>query len=210
MSDNVEIYISPTELWHHGIKGQKWGVRRYQNPDGTLTEEGKRRYSREVFNALKGLKSGNVSNVQSHVTDLSKRALSQGQIKKLQEASWKKKKIDDKWDELQEKAIEYANYADGVFDKDGYFDDDAWIKAANDYLDKHGNDKLVDDMDLAGKAYMAECEKVAKELLGEIGSNTNLEMKTGSKTVVLSVKDLVADTLSQMKYRKRGDEWVVY
>jgi len=32
------------ELYHHGIKGMKWGVRRYQNPDGSLTEEGKRRY----------------------------------------------------------------------------------------------------------------------------------------------------------------------
>lgn len=31
-------------LYHHGIKGQKWGVRRYQNDDGTLTEEGKKRY----------------------------------------------------------------------------------------------------------------------------------------------------------------------
>lgn len=31
-------------LVHHGVKGQKWGVRRYQNPDGTLTEEGKKRY----------------------------------------------------------------------------------------------------------------------------------------------------------------------
>lgn len=29
-------------LAHHGIKGQKWGVRRFQNEDGTLTEEGKR------------------------------------------------------------------------------------------------------------------------------------------------------------------------
>lgn len=32
------------ELQHWGIKGQKWGVRRYQNPDGTLTEAGKKRY----------------------------------------------------------------------------------------------------------------------------------------------------------------------
>lgn len=31
-------------LIHHGIKGQKWGIRRYQNPDGTLTEAGKKRY----------------------------------------------------------------------------------------------------------------------------------------------------------------------
>lgn len=37
-------YIAHSELYHHGIKGQKWGIRRYQNPDGSLTEEGKRRY----------------------------------------------------------------------------------------------------------------------------------------------------------------------
>lgn len=37
-------YESDNYLVHHGIKGQHWGVRRFQNEDGTLTEEGRRRY----------------------------------------------------------------------------------------------------------------------------------------------------------------------
>lgn len=36
------------ELYHHGIKGQRWGVRRFQNPDGTLTPEGKARYGNSL------------------------------------------------------------------------------------------------------------------------------------------------------------------
>ena len=35
------------ELYHWGIKGMKWGVRRYQNADGTLTDAGKKRYDRD-------------------------------------------------------------------------------------------------------------------------------------------------------------------
>ena len=37
-------FLESYELYHHGIKGQKWGERRYQYQDGSLTPEGKRRY----------------------------------------------------------------------------------------------------------------------------------------------------------------------
>lgn len=33
-----------TELYHHGIKGMHWGIRRYQNYDGTYTQAGLKRY----------------------------------------------------------------------------------------------------------------------------------------------------------------------
>lgn len=39
------MYMESNELTHHGVKGMKWGRRRYQNTDGSLTPAGKKRYS---------------------------------------------------------------------------------------------------------------------------------------------------------------------
>ena len=39
------------ELYHHGIKGQKWGIRRFQNKDGSLTKAGLKRYSDSASSA---------------------------------------------------------------------------------------------------------------------------------------------------------------
>lgn len=57
------------ELQHHGILGMKWGVRRYQNSDGTLTSAGKRRYRREINEA----NINYTKNVAKAVSDVDRR-----------------------------------------------------------------------------------------------------------------------------------------
>ena len=53
MSNDYRAYVEnrTNAIWHHGVKGQKWGVRRYQNEDGTLTPEGRARYG-EYFDLV--------------------------------------------------------------------------------------------------------------------------------------------------------------
>lgn len=47
IDNNARRWSDSNSLQHWGVKGQKWGRRRYQNEDGTLTPEGKLRYARD-------------------------------------------------------------------------------------------------------------------------------------------------------------------
>lgn len=91
-----KIYVSrgnSESLSHHGILGQKWGIRRYQNEDGSLTTEGKLRY-------------GTVENLQKI-----KNARAQSEANKIAYKSYKErmkfetkiKKAQDKQDKKEEK-----------------------------------------------------------------------------------------------------------
>lgn len=44
----MQLVSEKDYLAHHGIRGQKWGIRRYQNPDGSLTEAGRKRYTKLI------------------------------------------------------------------------------------------------------------------------------------------------------------------
>lgn len=58
---------------HHGIKGMRWGVRRYQNKDGTLTPEGRQRYRElvtpEGYYTQKALNEGFDRKVEKGISD---------------------------------------------------------------------------------------------------------------------------------------------
>ena len=97
-------------FYHHGILGQKWGVRRYQNKDGTLTSEGKKHYNKTAY--LEDSKK-ELENFKGKLEDL------------------KKKKFSDIWDkysEYEKLEQDVAEYMDSVrtnvkFDERPYWAD---------------------------------------------------------------------------------------
>ena len=75
------------ELQHHGIKGQKWGLRRFQNADGSLTSAGRQRYGVDVAGAKE-----RVTRAKQKAATLKDRRLRK---KALAEIEWEKRKLSD-------------------------------------------------------------------------------------------------------------------
>ncbi len=98
-----EVYLA-----HHGIKGQKWGVRRYQNDDGTYTEAGKSRYLKKAERMVEKYES---QRAKSRITTaklnrrLSEHKSSDFLYRKAQRESKKSRRILDKTAEYFKKEL---------------------------------------------------------------------------------------------------------
>lgn len=74
--------LSINDLEHSGIKGMKWGIRRYQNKDGSLTPAGKKRYNQElakVREAEKVLKAKQATKAKIDRLNARKKAVEEGE-----------------------------------------------------------------------------------------------------------------------------------
>ena len=78
--NNMWTYNYTTELWHHGIMGMKWGIRRYQNPDGSLTIAGKIRYGNK--NRLEASVNKKAAKLQRKYNDLTGKSIRQNNAAK--------------------------------------------------------------------------------------------------------------------------------
>lgn len=83
------------ELQHHGILGQKWGVRRYQNTDGSYTPEGRERYGigekEETF--IEGRRKPSIAKIQRNTERLQKQLYNQSSANELTRLSNEYSKI---------------------------------------------------------------------------------------------------------------------
>lgn len=87
-----------SELYHHGIKGQKWGIRRYQNKDGSLTDAGKKRVYKTVKKYYKNKRDslGKAVGEDYIITDAARKLYQSEANTKLKEASKRRSDLSSK------------------------------------------------------------------------------------------------------------------
>ena len=185
------------ELYHYGVLGQKWGVRRYQNPDGTYTAAGKKRYAKNLYSEMK--KNSEKLDYREYGKAVKNKLSSDKRVKDYVSSNSKEyNRLFREWDDVVDK-----------LDKE-YENPDIYKRAYNEAI-KNGGDPKQKYFDAYVHELMGKDEKIAK-----LESQSE---KAWSKLNTFSKKSepLVADILGKYGNRQattfhgndqKAEEWV--
>ncbi len=162
------------QLYHAGIKGMKWGVRRYQNSDGTLTPAGKKRYARDArekeydkFDESKGTYYKNSKKGRSDLTVDAKRYAKEDmeRTKRLTDAS---SHMTNELKRINEKSIK--DTPKKTMDLSNMSDKELRDQINRAFLEKQYNDMFAPQTTSKGKEYAGKVLETAGSVLAVTSS----------------------------------------
>ena len=221
----------PNELYHNGIKGQRWGFRRFQNEDGSLTPEGRLRYhiGEEKRKAkLQIAKDKSLYKIQRNKNRLNKRLNKTSKVNpdEVKTKGVNKKTSDMSDEELRKRVerlrleLEYNQKVSQINPKKKtatevikpYLGKVAMIAVTtvSTALIKKAVDKMINNDKAKGAAAEAS-STAAKKLSEELASETIKEVKKDvTESVKDTIKDVATEKVSEAKTSYDSDKFDIF
>ena len=211
MGGGVKLDTRNTELFHYGVKGMKWGIRRYQRKDGSLTNAGKKRLAISVQKSAKGKTRSDVHSTlksESHIQSAIKAtrklhheysALSD-KAEKDYDAAYQiahekaKRYIDKHWNE--------GTHPDYAEKKEGNRYYDTWIEGLEDHFYQESSASAsMKAADAAWDRYQNQLTSTVDSLVGKYGNRkVSVLNEIYGTTDQTTVRNLVTNTITSENF----------